>query len=226
MSGAAYQSVLRGRGTSTAFTNEPTTKITANTVYELQTDARRLLDPAVPPTVEVDADGAGGGGYVTAAADTYTVDYLFGRITFLADQGASALVRVSGNFLPVLDLLEVHEWNFTSSRDVLDDTNVNNSAGQRTKKLGLGDLSGSFQTRSLLTVDHDPGAGTQKLQDYLDNATPFLLEVLPGTGAKRFRAWVLLESSEGGGSVADLINNTVNFTGASRAVGAGWKWEP
>jgi hypothetical protein len=218
--------VVRGRGTSTAFTNEPTTKLAANTVYQLNTDARRLLDPAVPPTVEVDADGAGGGGYVTAAAGTYTVDYLFGIITFLADQGAAALVRVSGSYLPVVDLLGVHNVTVNQSRDVLDDTTLNNSTGQRSKKLGLGDLSGSLETFELLSVDNDPGAGTQKLQDYWDNGTPFLLEYQPAPAAKRFRGWVLLESTEEGGNVADLINNTVNFTGASRAVGAGWKWEP
>jgi hypothetical protein len=226
MPGVAYQSVVRGRGTSTAFTNEPTTKLTANTVYQLNTDARRLLDPGVALTVEVDADGPGAGAYVVAPASSYTVNWQFGIITFLADQGASALVRVSGSFLPVVDLLGVTSWSITQSRDVLDDTAVNNSTGNRSKRLGLEDLSGSIETTELLTVDNDTGAGVQRLQDYLDNGTPFLLEVLPGTGAKRFRGWVLLESGENGGGVADLINNTVNFTGASRAVGAGWSWEP
>ncbi len=226
MPGVAHQSVVRGRGTSTAFTNEPTTKLTANTVYQLNTDARRLLDPSVPVVVEVDADGAGGGGYVVAPASSYTVNWQFGIITFAADQGAPALVRVSGSFLPVIDLIGITSWSITQSRDVLDDTSVNNAAGQRTKRLGLGDLSGSIETTELLTLDNDPGAGVQRMQDYLDNGTPFLLEVLPGTGAKRFRGWVLLESGDNGGGVADLINNTVNFTGASRAVGAGWSWEP
>lgn len=227
MSTAGHTSVIRGPGTSTAFTNEPTTELVgtvANTVYQLNTDAKRLLDPAVAVVVEVDADGGGGGGYAVAAADTYTLDYLFGIVTFLADQGASAVVRVSGSYLPAIDLVGVTEWSCAASREVLDDTTINLAAGaNRTKKLGLRDCSGSVSLNELLTYDHDPGAGELVLQDYLDNATPLLFEA--SAGGKRFRAWVLLESGETGGSVADLINSTVNFTGAARAVGAGYGWE-
>jgi hypothetical protein len=225
MSTANHTSVIRGPGTSTAFTNEPTTKLTANTVYQLNTDARRLLDPAVPVVVEVDADGAGGGGYAVAPASSYVVDYLFGIITFLADQGAAALVRVSASYIPVVDLLGVTDWSITCSRTVLDDTTINNAAGVRTKKLGLKDVTGSLTLNELLTVDHDPGAGALVLKSYLDNGTPLLLEV--ATGGKRFRAWGLIESTEAGGSVDELVSNTVNFTGAARATGlAGYSWEP
>lgn len=224
MSTPNHTSVIRGPGTSTAFTNEPTTKLTANTVYQLNTDGRRLLDPAVAVVVEVDADGAGAGGYVVAAASTYSIDYQFGIITFAADQGASAVVRVSGNYLPVIDLVGVTDWTYTAARTVLDDTAVNNSAGARSKKLGLKDLSGSLTLNELMSYDHDPGAGSLVLQSYLDNATPLLLEV--ATGGKRFRAWVLLESAETGGGIDDLIGSTVNFTGAARANGlAGYSWE-
>lgn len=224
MSTAAHTSVVRGPGASTAFTNEPTTKLTANTVYQLNTDAKRLLDPAVAVVVEVDADGVGAGGYAVAPASSYTVDYLFGIITFLADQGSAALVRVSGSYLPVIDLVGVTDWSYTASREVLDDTTVNNAAGNRTKKLGLKDLSGSLTLLELLSYDHDPGGGTLVLQTLLDNGTPLLLEV--AAGGKRFRAWVLLESAEGGGDVAGLINNTVNVTLAARAQqGAAYAWE-
>jgi hypothetical protein len=224
MSTANHTSVIRGPGTSTAFTSEPTTRLTANTVYQLTTDARRLLDPAVPVVVEVDADGPGAGGYVVAAASTYRVDYLFGIITFTADQGANALVRVSGSYLPVIDLVGITDWSYTAAREVLDDTTINNSTGVRSKKLGLRDVSGSLTLNELLSYDHDPGAGALVLQTLLDTGTPLLIEV--AVGGKRFRAWVLLESAEGGGAVADLINSTVNFTGAGRASGlAGYAWE-
>lgn len=224
MSTASHTSVLRGPGTSTAFTNEPCSKLTANTVYQVTDAAKRLLDPAIALTVQVDADGAGAGGYVTADPSTYTVDYLHGRITFLADQGASAVVRVSGNYLPTVAIAGVTEVSYTAQRDVLDDTTINNADGVRTKRLGLGDCSGSFTLLELLTYDHDPGAGSLKLQDYFDGATPLLLE--KETGGKKFRAWVLLEALEEGGAVADLLNHTVNFTGAARKAGAGYAWEP
>lgn len=227
MSTAAHTAVVRGPGASTAFTNEPTTELAAvlaNSVYQINTDAKRLLDPGVAVVVEVDADGGGGGGYAVAAVGTYTLDYLFGIVTFLADQGASALVRVSGSYLPVVDLIGVTEWSYTATRDVLDDTTINLAAGaNRTKKLGLSDLSGSLSLNELLTTDQELGGEDSSLQDVLDGGFPLLFE--NEVGGKRFRAWVLLESGETGGSVADLINSTVNFTGAAQAVGAGYGWE-
>jgi hypothetical protein len=224
MSSAGFSAVVRGPGTSTAFTVEPTTKITANTVYEIVTDAKRLLDPAVAVVVEVDADGAGAGAYAVAAASTYTIDYLFGRITFLADLGAPATVRVSGSYLPALDLSGVTAYKYTSQRTVLDLTTINNSTGARAKALGLRDLSGSITLNELLSIDNDPGAGVVRLVDFAENATPLLFEA--SAGGKRFRAWVLLDSRDlNSGGPDDVISNTVNFTGAARAVGAGYGWE-
>lgn len=216
-------SIIRGPGTSTAFTNEPTTKLTANTVYQLNTDAKRLLDPAVAPTVEVDADGAGAGGYVVADPTTYTVNYLFGIITFLADQGASALVRVSGSYLPALDLSGVTSWSYTCSRTVLDTTEVQHA--DRARKLGLKDLSGSLSLHSLPSYDHDPGAGELILEDAIENGTRLLFE--REVASKRFRAWVLLESAEDAAGIDDLFSSTFNMTGAAQASGgAGYSWEP
>lgn len=223
MSSAAHTGVIRCQGTSTAFTNEATTKLTANTRYQLNTDVRRLLDPAVAVVVEVDADGAGGGGYVVASPSTYSVDYLFGVITFATDQGASALVRVSGSYLPVVDLLGVTSWQLDASRTVLDDTTVNNTSGWRTKKLGLRDLTCELELNESLLTDNDTGAGTKKLEDFFTNGTPLLFERL--VGGKRFRAWVLPSGTGEGGALDELVKNTVNFTGAAQAVGAGFGWE-
>ncbi|MDP2275284.1 MAG: hypothetical protein Q8K32_31350 [Archangium sp.] len=223
MSTAAHTGVIRGQGTSTAFVLEPTTKLTANTRYQLNTDLKRLIDPAVAVVVEVDADGAGGGGYVVANPSTYTVNYLFGIITFLADQGAPALVRVSGSYLPVIDLLGVTSWEFTCMRTVLDNTTLPAAGGWRTKQLGLKDVTGSLEVNELITIDHDPGAGTLILQNSHENGTPFLFE--RSVGGRRFRAWMLLESTAMDGGIDGLVNNNVNFTGAARAAGAGYGWE-
>ncbi len=223
MSTAAHTGVIRGQGTSTAFVLEPTTKLTANTRYQLNTDLKRLIDPAVAVVVEVDADGAGGGAYVVANPTTYTVNYLYGIITFLADQGAAALVRVSGSYLPVIDLLGVTSFDFACSRTVLDDTTFPAPGGCRTKKLGLKDVTGTLELNELLTIDNDPGAGSLILQTSHENGTPLLFE--RSAGGKRFRAWVLLESTALDGGVDGLVNNTVNFTGSARAAGAGYGWE-
>jgi hypothetical protein len=219
---AAFNSSVRVNGTSTSFSNEATTKLTANTRYQITADAKRLIDPAVSVTVEVDADGGGAGGYVTADPSTYTLDRLFGIVTFAADQGASALVRVSGNYLPVLTLAEVAEYQFKASADTLDKTAFGDTA--KTKQPGLKDISGSLKLHSLISYDHDPGGGTKRLSDLFDAGTPVLLEI--SRGGKRFRAWIVLESHEAPGSVADLLETNLNFTGAARGEGAAFGWEP
>jgi hypothetical protein len=218
-------SVIRGPGSSTAFTNEPTTKLTANTRYQLNTDAKRLLDPAVAVTVEVDADGGGGGAYAVADPSTYSINYLFGIVTFLADQGSAALVRVSASYLPVLDLAGVREWNYTCSRTVLETTETDDE--DRTRKLGLKDLSGALTLIELPTYDHDPGGGELILEDAIENGTPLLFEREAVSSGKRFRAWVLLESAEDTAGIDDLFNTNFNMTGAAQADGgAGYGWEP
>ena len=223
MSEAVHTSVIRGPGTSTAFTDEPTTELAAvlaNSRYQIDTDAKRLLDPAVAVVVEVDPDGLSG--FAVAAADTYTINYLFGVITFGADQGDDAVVRVSGSYLPVLELAGVTAWNYTCSRDALDTTTVNTE--DRTRKLGLKDFSGSLTLIELVGLDHDPGVGELILGDALEAGTPLLFE--REAGGKRFRAWVLLESADEGASVADLFGTTINMTGAAQADGgAGYSWE-
>lgn len=216
MATAAHTAVLRLQGTSTAFTNAATTKLVANTVYRITDDAKRLLDPSQTVTVEVDATGGGS----WAAATGYTLDRLFGVVTFASDQGASALVRVSGYYLPLVDMVGITDFSFSASRDVLETTALDGD-GTKTKKLGLKDLSGSLTLNELLTVTH--GAGAPTLQSALSSATPLLLEY--AAGGKRFRAWVLLESGETTGAVADLLGSSVNFQGSARGEGAAYAWE-
>jgi hypothetical protein len=215
-------------GTSTAFSAEPTTKVTANTVYQITDATKRVLDPSIAVLVEVDADGAGAGGYATASASSYTIDYLFGTITFLADQGASALVRVSGNYLPMVALAKVTDSKVSVARDAPDATTMD-SGSYRNKAPTLIDVQGSITSLELANYDHDPGAGSIKLRDLLVNGTPFIYE--ESGGGQYFRAWVCATSVEHGNTaVGELTNTTINFYGCAQrgttsgttTAGCGW----
>lgn len=209
----SYNTSLKMGGTSTAFTNEATTKLTANTVYQVTNAAKQILDPAVAVTVEVDADGGGAGGYVTADPTTYTVDYCFGKVTFDADQGASALVRVSGSYLPTLAVAGARECA-VADKGSLQETTVFGSAW-RTRALTLQDFSGSLTTIEPLPADHDPGAGTKRFLALMRAGTPLLLEYRPGGAGDYFRGWVLLESADEKASLEQLLQGTVNFQGTA-----------
>jgi hypothetical protein len=142
MAQASYLNVIKTAGTSTALTNEPTTKLTANTVYQITDAAKRVLDRAVAPVIEVDADGVGAGGYAVAAAGTYTIDYLFGKITFAADQGVDAVVRLaSGSYLPMVERTGFNSYRLTLGGEVLDGSTFENNDGEKRRQYGLHDVT-------------------------------------------------------------------------------------
>lgn len=215
MANAAYSTTIKAVGASTAFTAEPTTTVTANTVYQITNTARRILDPDVAITVEVDADGAGAGAYATAAASSYTVDYLFGTITFTADQGASALVRVSGAYLTLTDVAEATEFSLNLSRTV-QDASYFHADGYKRKIATLRDCTGSISQLSLLNAAH----GATSFTALYAAGTPFLLEVHPGATGDYFRAWVLLESTTEQSTPEGLYTASFNFTAAAQGTGA------
>lgn len=226
---AAKSRTVKMSGTSTAMTNEACTKVTSNTVYQITDSTKRVLDPAVALVVQVDADGVGAGAYVTASATTYTVDYLYGKITFLSDQGSSATVRISsGSYLPMVTIAKVSEVSLSLSREAPEQTSFD-SAGYRERFGTLLDVSGSMSSFELEGYDHDPGAGTLKFIDLLTNGTPKLLESRGDSSGDYFRAWVMVNQLENPGAVADLNSLSVSFVGAAqlgtgRSDVAGFAW--
>jgi hypothetical protein len=212
---AAKARVIKQGGTSTAFTNEACTKVTANTVYQITDTTKRVLDPTVALTVQVDPDGGGASPYATVGATTYTVDYLFGTITFASDQGASATVRVSaGNYIPTVTVAKVKEISYNATRDQGDSTSMD-SAGYHGRTPTLLDLSGSLTSFESMSFDHDPGGGVQTFISKLTGGTAWLLEDRSDPSGSYFRAWVLISSLENSGAVNDLLELVVSFVGTS-----------
>lgn len=209
MATSSNSTTVKIGGTPTTFTNEATTKLVANTVYQITDSTKRILDYATALTVEVDADGAGGGGYVTASPSTYTVDYMFGKITFASDQGSPALVRVSGKYIPVLPALEATDFDVEDMAELLDDTVFGDT--YRSRFTGLQSASGSFTVLTLLNSDLDPGGGTSKLRALMRAGTPVLVEYRPGGAADYWRAWVVLNNGSEKSSVESRIEGSVKF---------------
>lgn len=225
---AGFSAKAKLTGTSTAFTNEACTEVTANTVYRITNAAKRIVDPTVAITVQTDpiADGTWG----TIAAADYTFDYLFGTVTFSADQGGPALVRVSaGNYLPILAVAEVRSFEFSASRTVLE-TTTQDTTGAKTKLLGLGDIEGSAELLAHLLNDLDSGVGgIQSIHSFFLAGTPKVLEFRPGSGTTYFRAWVKFDGVKEKSEVDGLVTASVAFKGAAvagvtKAAGASFGW--
>lgn len=203
---AAFSTTVKIPGTSTAVVDEA---CTANTTTEFQitNTAKRVLDPTVAVTVK--ANG------VTQAASAYTLDPLFGKVTF--GSPPTAPVTISANYLPMLTVAEAKEVSVSVSADMGDATTFD-SSGSKQRLATLKDFSGSLGVLSSLFADHDPGAGTQQFTALFDGATPVLIEVRPGGSGNYFRGWAVLEKLEMKAAVAGLVEGTINFQGAARAI--------
>jgi hypothetical protein len=170
--------------------------VTTDTVFQITSAAKRILDPSVAVVVNVDADGAGGGSPAVAAADTYTVDYLFGKITFASALAAAATVTVTGAYLTPVDVAEAKQIDLELEAEMLDaSTFTASSDGYKRRAAGLKSAGISISTLNPLMRDLDGGAGSLVLKTLLTSGTPFLVEERLGASGEYFRGWFLLDTS-------------------------------
>lgn len=188
---AGWKGAVKISGTPTAMVAEATTELVADTTFQITNVARRILDPDAALTVLVDA--------VPQAATLYTLNHLFGKVTFLAPIGAAAVVTVTGNYLPTLDVIECFEASVQMSRDVVDRTAFKGPAStdaSRQKFALLKTASGSISHMKALLDDLDAGGGTVKLFEVMANGTRKVLELTLGDSGYAFRAWFLFDQQE------------------------------
>jgi hypothetical protein len=127
---AGYLATISITGASTTMTNEPTTN-TSGTSFQMDTAARRIVDPAVALVIK-DGGSAWGG--------TFTFDYLNGIVTLSgAPTGA---VTIDGAFLPSRQITQAYEMDVSLSRNLVETSLLGSEFTQRTD--ALGDITGTF----------------------------------------------------------------------------------
>lgn len=204
---AAQAGTLKAGTTAVAVTNEATTVLSAGTKFQITNAARRVIDPTVAVTVEIDADGPGAGGYAVAPAANYVIDYLFGTITFASSQGASATCRVSFSYVPLISASLVREASVTVAWDMAELLVLGSSYKARVPTLR--DANGDLLLAEVPTTDLDPGAPTIKLVDFVTSGAPLLLEL--GRGTEVFRAWVKLQEGSHKFTPGSLYEHSVKW---------------
>jgi len=197
MPSAGYNSTVKITGAPVAMAAEATTELVADTVFQITSAAKRIIDPDAALTVLVNAVPVSSG---------FTVDYLFGKVTFSPALGAADVVTLTGNYLPTSDLLEAKEASISMTRDLADST-VFKADPNRTRTALLKDASGSI---SVLRACLDAVVGTT-LFDLLGNGTRKVLEIVPGSGVQTFRAWVRFDSEEVKAAIEDLVSASIGW---------------
>jgi hypothetical protein len=200
-----YGSVIKIPGTSTAFTGEATTLV-SGTTYQINTSAKRVLDPAVAVTVK-------DGGVAVAVS---SVDWLFGKVT-LSSAPAGA-VTVDASYLPMLTVAQIREFSIKVSANMLETTNMDTGTA-RARLKGLATAEVHLLTYDQRETDQDPGAGTQTWASNFAGAV--MVEIRPNNDTYGFRGWTILESVEDKAAVDGIKELDLNFVGHARSGTAG-----
>jgi hypothetical protein len=205
MAYAGKSASVRIPGAATAFTAEATTKLVANTVYQITNASRRVLDRTAAITVKKDG--------VAQAATLYTLNRLTGTVTFLADIGGAAVVTMDGSYLPMSAAAEARSFNLSTRKNHGEDS-------------AFGD---TYVTRVATLLDCDGSLGAWQsvdvfFRDALIFGAPVVLEFSRDGTNVDVRAWGLLGAEQIAAAVDGLVEKTVPFSGAADSDGRSFAW--
>lgn len=186
-------------GGTRTLTTDAACSLVSGTTYQVSNAAQRVLSPDDAVTVKV--------GGVTQSATSYTVDYLFGAVTFASAPGGA--VTITATYFPLLAAVEIKSYKFTATAALAN----GNVFGDATIKQipGLRDLSGTIV--ALTRPEYNLGGVT--LFSLLDGLC--LVEIGYPGATYFFRAWVQLESHEATGATdGGVMEYTLNFVGQNK----------
>jgi hypothetical protein len=207
---AGYDTTLKVGGSSTTLTNAACTKITANTVYRITNASQRVLDPDVAVVVESDPLANGTWGVIAA-----TVDYFTGTVT-VAAQLVTALVRVSGAYIPLYTIAFARSSDFNLTVDELDVTVY----GDEWREFIMGMVRGELSFEVVSDAEDDLDGGGRTLQAIMDTRDTTFIEFQPGGQGRYFRFWAFLRSVARQAPVDGLLTSSLQAVLSTRAPAA------
>lgn len=194
---AAYNATLKREGTSTEFTDEDMEQVGSSNTYKIVDANKNYWD--FTDTVEVYDGGT------LVDADDYTVNYLFGEVTF--DAAPSGAVTVDGSYITLEEFGRANTVDISHSaetEDITDFINVKTSNGY------------TFNRPTLLTVGIDLSGFDTADEDFravLNAREEILVEVdYIGDGSVVSRGIFRVQSVEGSGSVGETEQTSVSLT--------------
>lgn len=163
---AGYVSTVKRAGTPVAFTAEATAQVGATQTYEIVDFTKSCWDYNVPVTVLVSATP-------TAASNIESIDYMFGRVTFVTGFTPAGAVTVTGQSLPLSAFAKANGFSLSMTADTTDTTSFEDAQA-----------NGGFNTfrQTLKTADLELTGfyrATNNLFDVLSGREDFVVEINP-----------------------------------------------
>lgn len=196
---SGYLAELKKVGTPATFTAESMTLVSGKT-YAINDATKEIWDRS-EVTMDI-LDNA----VSVAAADILNIDYLFGRVTFVAAYVPTTPITATGKSFPTAAAGKANGYNMTMTAESIDETDfttAQGNAGTRIFKPGLRsvalELTGIFDSTEAFAAD-------------LLARSEIIIEVDPaGDGSSIARGFFKLVTTGQSGAVGALEEETVNF---------------
>jgi len=196
---AGYLAELKKVGSTTAFTTEACTLVSGKT-YSIDDAAKEIWDRSV--TIVVWDNGS-----PVAASDILSFDYLYGQVTFVSTYSVTGPVTLnSGSYFPTVAIGKGNAYTLTMTADAIDTSDfatTQANSGNRTFSPGLRtvglEINGIFDS-------------TENAKADLTARNELIVDIDPaGDGSSIARGFFKIVSTEQGGSVGALEEETVTF---------------
>jgi hypothetical protein len=185
---------VKASGTGVATTGEATTDVGGvHTTYQITNAAHQVLDPQAAVTVKKNG--------VTQAAALYTVDRLFGRVTFLSALLGTDVVTIDATYLPMTSVAQAKAAEISVNKATMDATTFA-SLGDTERAHGLRDANGSVDR--FTQMDH-------LFFTALQAGSVIVVEFWRNQTTVDWRAWALFTKDDHKAQVTDLVGETVSF---------------
>lgn len=193
-----YQAKLLSAGTPTTMTDEAMGLVSGLT-YQVTDTARRIIDRSATVVIEDNS-------VAVAAADIESVDYLFGKVTFVAGYSVTGPITMTADYMTTAVVGCTQSYTLTMTADMIDETCFSDAQANNGRKI----FRSGLKTVALeLTGVYYP-TGDYKTQ--LINRNEFIIEIDPtGTGNSLARGFFKLATEGHGGAVGALEEETLNF---------------
>jgi hypothetical protein len=189
-----HHAVVYASGTAATLTNEATTVVTANTVFQITTAARRVIDPSYAVT--------------TNGTGAVTVNRLTGTLTFATTQ--TPPITISGKYLPISPVLYCKEFSMDSKPKLVEITPLNQNYQGMTR--GLSDVSGTisnfYDPLEVAGLSIPVYFNTEMLAD----ATIAIKLYVHATLS--LIAWAVIDKEELKAAIDGVLEQTIDWSGA------------
>ncbi len=196
---SGYLAELKQVGSPVTFTAEAMTLVSGKT-YAIDEATKEIWDRSEPTMDILDTAAS------VDAADILNIDYLFGRVTFVASYTPSGAITATGKSFPVSAVGCSNTYNLSMTADAIDDScfsTAQANGGVRTFQAGL--RSVSLELNGIFDA-------TPNFKDVLLNRTEIIIEIDPaGDGSSIARGFFKLVTTGQSGAVGALEDEALNF---------------